>query len=67
MSTLLVTGRIKDKTITRPIEKWSPAAEEAIPTMKKDIRNAFKEIGFQKEDVTFIIKNVSHETIQSSN
>ena len=56
MSTILVTGRINDKTITRPIENWSPAAEEAIPTIKKAIREAFKEKGFREEDVTFTYK-----------
>lgn len=53
MSTILVTGRVNDKTITRPIENWSPAAEEAIPTMEKAIRQTFKDMGFREEDVMF--------------
>lgn len=56
MSTILVTGRIDDKTITRPIENWSPAAEEAIPTMKKNIRKEFKKMGYREEDVEFTHK-----------
>lgn len=53
MTNKIITGRVGDKSISRPILFYQADIKEQVLTLQKDIRREFAANGYNEEDVVF--------------
>ena len=53
MANKIITGRIGNKSISRPILFYQAEIKEQVLTLQKDIRREFAANGYNEEDVVF--------------